>query len=353
LSSSPIQGAVRRPNAVIFGCAGPELTAAEAAFFTAADPFGFILFQRNCIEPDQIRRLVAALRATVGRADAPVLIDQEGGRVQRLKPPHWRAAPPASVFAELWRRDRTAGLRAAWINARLIAADLHALGITVDCAPVLDLPAPGADNVIGDRAHGNTPDGIAALGRAVADGLLAGGVLPVAKHVPGHGRATVDSHFACPVVDASGAELSTSDFVPFRALNDLPYAMTAHVVLTAIDPTEAATLSRRVIETVIRGEIGFDGVLLSDDLSMRALSGTVGERARDALTAGCDILLHCNGEAAEMRAIADVCRPIDDKAARRIARASSRRLAPESMDRSALLEELDTLLRVPAGGALA
>ena len=332
------------PGAVIFGCSGPILTQDERSFFQESDPLGFILFHRNCVEPRQIRALVDALRATVGRPDAPVLIDQEGGRVQRLRPPQWRAAPPAARLAELWRRAPAAGRRAAWINARLIAAELQALGITVDCAPVLDLPVDEADPIIGDRAHGDTPEGIAALGRAVADGLLAGGVLPVAKHIPGHGRASVDSHLACPTVDTTVRELARTDFAPFRALRDLPYGMTAHVVFSAIDPDHVATLSRAVIDTVIRRQIGFDGILLSDDLSMQALSGSVGARGAAALAAGCDVLLHCNGDMAEMTDIAARCRPLDGAGLVRLKRANALLRPVQPIDRTALLAELDGLL---------
>ncbi|HWK43100.1 MAG TPA: beta-N-acetylhexosaminidase [Stellaceae bacterium] len=343
-SDRPASGRTASPSAVIFGCSGPALTQDERGFFRDSDPLGFILFQRNCVDPQQIRALVDELREAAGRPDAPVLIDQEGGRVQRLKPPRWRAAPPAARFAGLWRRDPEAGIRAAWINARLIAAELQPLGITVDCAPVLDLPVDEADPIIGDRAHGDEPIGIAALGRAVAEGLLAGGVLPVAKHLPGHGRASVDSHLACPTVTTPADELSRTDFAPFHALRDLPYGMTAHVVFTAIDPAHVATLSKGVIQTVIRRRIGFDGVLLSDDLSMRALSGTVGSRAAAALAAGCDVLLHCNGDLAEMTEIAANSRPIDAAGLARIDRANALLRPAQPIDRAALLAELDGLL---------
>lgn len=294
-----------RPRAVIFGCGGPALTEPERAFFAEADPLGFILFARNCENPDQVRALVAELLDTVGRADAPVLIDQEGGRVQRLKPPHWRDAPAAGVFAELAEDDPIRAEEAARLNARLIAADLAALGITVDCAPVLDVPQPGADDIIGDRAVGRTPDLAARLGRAVCEGLMAGGVLPVIKHIPGHGRAVVDSHKSVPIVDASRDQLDAFDFAPFRALCGMPWSMTAHVVYTAIDPDRPATTSPCILGEVIRVDIGFRGVLVSDDLSMQALTGGLGERAAAARAAGCDVALHCNGDMAEMADIAD------------------------------------------------
>lgn len=316
------------PAAVIFGCAGPELTAAERDLFRARDPLGFILFQRNCREPGETRRLVADLRASVGRADAPVLIDQEGGRVARLKPPHWRAAPPAARIAAIaaGRPDGlTAAAEAARLNARLIGAELAALGITVDCAPVLDLPQPGAHDVIGDRAYGRDPAVVAALGRAVCDGLLDAGVLPVVKHIPGHGRAGVDSHHECPVVGTARAELERTDFAPFKALADMPWAMTAHVTFTALDPTRPATVSPGIVAGIMRGHIGFDGLLVSDDLSMAALGGTLASRAQAALAAGCDVVLHCNGTFEEMAEIAGAVRPIDRAGLARVARGEALR----------------------------
>jgi beta-N-acetylhexosaminidase len=286
--------------AVILGCAGPRLTADEIALFRDARPWGFILFARNIQTPEQVRDLTAALRDCVGRPDAPVLIDQEGGRVQRLGPPHWRRYPPGRAYGLLpadQRRDITR------LGARLIAHDLVALGVNVDCVPVLDVPSPDGHEIIGDRAYGDTPDAVAVLGRAAAEGLIAGGVLPVIKHIPGHGRARADSHLHLPVVETPLAELAARDFPPFRALSDMPMAMTAHVVYSAIDPDAPATTSATVIDRVIRGDIGFDGLLMSDDLSMKALSGDFTDRARAAVAAGCDMLLHCNGDPAEMRAV--------------------------------------------------
>jgi beta-N-acetylhexosaminidase len=323
------------PLAVIFGCTGDRLSAAEAEFFAAADPAGFILFRRNCRSPAQVRDLVAALRDCVGRADAPVLIDQEGGRVARLLPPHWRRYPAAAAIAAL--PDPLAE-EAAWLGARLMADDLRQLGISVDCLPVLDLLVADADPVIGDRAYGSDPGRVARLGRAVCEGLLAGGVLPVLKHIPGHGRARVDSHTALPVVDSAQDELSRTDFAPFRALAAMPWAMTAHIIYMAIDPATPATLSQRVIGEVIRGEIGFAGVLVSDDLSMRALAGMpscrdIGERAAQALAAGCDLVLHCNGEAAEMAAVAAMTRPLTADAMGRFAAAEAMRGPPGDFDR--------------------
>ncbi|HXQ48076.1 MAG TPA: beta-N-acetylhexosaminidase, partial [Caulobacteraceae bacterium] len=292
--------------------------------FREVDPWGFILFKRNVETPDQVRRLVDDLRRCVDRPDAPVLIDQEGGRVQRLKPPHWPAYPPGRAYGELAPARRR---ELAWLGARLIAEDLCALGVTVDCLPVLDSPLPGASDVIGDRAYADEPQEIAALGRAAAEGLMAGGVLPVMKHIPGHGRATSDSHKRLPVVDAPLADLAARDFAPFRALADLPMAMTAHVVYRAIDPTSPATTSPVVIAEIIRGAIGFDGLLISDDLSMNALKGGLGERATAALAAGCDVALHCNGDATEAMAVAEASPPLAGKALARAQAALARRPA--------------------------
>ncbi len=314
--------------AAIFGCAGTSLGSEEAAFFREARPWGFILFRRNVETPGQVRRLVGALRETVGAADAPLLVDQEGGRVQRLGPPHWPKYPAARAYGALPAGERR-GM--AWLGARLVAHDLHALGINVDCAPVLDVPEPGAHDIIGDRAYSQNPDEAAVLGRAAADGLMAGGVLPVVKHIPGHGRARSDSHEQLPVVDA-GLEALARDFAPFRANADLPMAMTAHVVYAAIDPERPATASPKVIERVIRGEIGFDGVLITDDLSMKALSGGFDDRARAALAAGCDVVLHCNGSMAEMTAVATGARPLAGEASRRTQAALARLAAPQPLD---------------------
>jgi beta-N-acetylhexosaminidase len=328
---------------VIFGCEGVVLSAVERAFFRDADPLGFILFARNCETPAQIKRLVADLRDSIGRANAPILIDQEGGRVARLKPPHFPSYPAAAKIAALGTNARAA----AWLAARLIADDLGQLGITVDCAPVLDLPVAGADPVIGDRAWGDDPATVAENGLAVCDGLMAGGVLPIIKHIPGHGRATVDSHRALPVVETSRHELESTDFVPFRALAGMPWAMTAHVLYTAIDADRPATLSPRVIAEVIRAGIGFDGVLLCDDLSMAALGGKIEARARDALTAGCDLVLHCNGILDEMQAIAGAIGAIGDEARRRVAACGVRRDAPGAFDRYETGKRLAALLAGP------
>lgn len=312
------------PRAVILGCTGEVLSADERGFFAEADPAGFILFRRNCGTPDQVRRLVASLRESVNRTAAPVLIDQEGGRVARLRPPHWRRYPSAAQIAAL--PDPLAE-QAAWLGARLIADDLARLGITVDCLPVLDLPVASADPVIGDRAYGGEPGRVARLARAVCEGLLAGGVLPVLKHIPGHGRAQVDSHYACPSIATDRNELSRTDFAAFDALRAMPWAMTAHIVYRAVDPAAPATFSPTVISEIIRGEIGFDGVLISDDLSMRALGGRLSERTERALAAGCDLVLHCNGDRAEMEEVVTAAAPISPEAAARLARGEEMRLS--------------------------
>src|ERR1700744_4076033 len=297
---------------VILGCAGLELSPEERDFFRQIRPWGFILFGRNIADPEQVKRLVSALRETVDASDAPVLIDQEGGRVARLKPPHWQERPPALRFARLHETAPDAAREAAYLNARLMAQELGELGINVDCLPVLDVPVEGADAIIGDRSYGSDPAVIIDLGRAVIESMIEGGVLPVMKHIPGHGRATADSHLALPRVATSAEELSATDFVTFRSLNNCPLAMTAHVVYEAIDSQRPATTSPKVIRDVIRGEIGFDGLLMSDDLSMKALSGSLDHRAKASLFAGCDVVLHCNGSLAEMREIAVELKPLDD-----------------------------------------
>lgn len=293
-----------KPLAVVFGCSGPRLTQAERTFFAETNPLGFILFQRNCDTPAQVQQLVADLRSSVGRADAPVLIDQEGGRVARLKPPHWPEFPAAKAYADLFAKDAAQGLEAARLGGQLIGHELAQLGVTIDCAPVLDVPQPGADLIIGDRAFGADVDTIAQTAKAFMDGLMASGVSGVIKHIPGHGRALVDSHKALPRVDAPLSALQDIDFTTFKKLHMAPWAMTAHVVYEALDAERPATMSPLVIEDVIRRQIGFRGTLLSDDLSMKALSGDLAARARACLEAGCDVALHCNGDMAEMQDVA-------------------------------------------------
>ncbi|HWD57126.1 MAG TPA: beta-N-acetylhexosaminidase [Stellaceae bacterium] len=332
-------------RAILFGCAGERLTAEERALFAETEPLGLILFQRNCRDPDQVRALIAEFRECVGRDDAPVAIDQEGGRVARLKPPRWRSYPAAARLAALPEAEE-----AVRLGARLIADDLAALGVTVDALPVLDLPMPGADNVIGDRAYGADPARTARLGGAAAEGLLAGGVLPIIKHIPGHGRARVDSHKALPVVDADRELLEATDFAPFRALAGLPlgnaiWAMTAHIVFPAIDAARPATLSPAVIGEVIRGAIGFDGFLVSDDIEMGALDGTLGARVAGALAAGCDAVLHCSGNLAAMCEAAAATPPLTPAAKARLARGEAlRRRSREDFDRRAAEARFDAMI---------
>ena len=330
---------------MILGCSGPVLEGTERRFFADADPLGFILFARNCVDPGQLRALIGALRESVGRDDAPVLIDQEGGRVARLKPPHWRAAPAARRFADLARRDAPAAAEAARLNARMVAAELDEIGITVNCVPVLDVAQPGGHPVIGDRAHGDTPEQVAALGRAVSEGVLDGGLLPVIKHIPGHGRANVDSHDELPEVTAGRDELEAVDWAPFRALRAMPWAMTGHVVYRALDASRPATTSAEVIEEVIRGAIGFDGVLVTDDLSMKALKDGPGPSAAAALAAGCDLALHCNGVMTEMEAVARAVGPCAEATLGRLARAETMRRHPKPFDPDEAQRLLDDLLQ--------
>lgn len=331
-------------SAVIFGCAGTELTAEEIGFFRDVDPLGFILFARNVADPDQMRRLTGDLRAAIGREDAPILIDQEGGRVARLKPPYWRAMPPAARFGELAVRDRARAATAVRINHELLAGELRAIGINVDCAPVLDLRRPETHAAIGDRAFAADPHLVADLGRAAAEGLLAGGVIPVIKHMPGHGRATMDSHLDLPRIAADFDELVETDFVPFRKLNDLPWGITAHLVYQAIDPAHPATLSSRVIAEVIRGEIGFTGLLISDDMSMKALTGRLDQLAQQLIAAGCDVALHCNGKLDEMRLVAQGCGPLSSAAVFRYERGRQRVNRDPDFDAEDLAEELAELM---------
>ena len=331
-------------NAAIFGCAGLALTEAERRLFAAVNPLGFIVFARNIDTPEQVRALVAEFREVVGRPDAPVLIDQEGGRVQRLRPPHWRKAPPGAPFAALAQRDPAAAKEALRLNFRLIGRELAELGIDVDCAPVLDVPVPGAHDIIGDRAYGATAAAVAELAAEVIEGLLDEGVLPVIKHIPGHGRALVDSHHDLPVVDAPVTALDSCDFEPFRRLAHAPWAMTAHVVYTALDAHHPATTSAKVIGDTIRGAIGFDGLLISDDLSMKALGGSFEDRTRDALAAGCDVVLHCNGDMAEMEAIARAVTPLSAEAERRFARGQAMKRAASPIDVAAAVRRLEDLL---------
>lgn len=331
-------------QAAIFGCAGPKLSKAEIAFFGDVQPWGFILFARNIVNPAKLQALTAALRDCVGRFDAPIFIDQEGGRVARLKPPFWRAAPPAARFGELASVDAEQGARACYLNARLLAAELHAAGINADCAPLIDLAITSAHAIIGDRAFAGSAPLVAALGAAMCRGLLEGGVLPVIKHIPGHGRAGADSHLSLPVVETDLALLAQTDFVPFQKLAHMPLAMTAHITYTAIDPDRPATQSKHLIREVIRKMIGFDGVLMSDDLGMAALSGSFSQRARESISAGCDIALHCSGDLEEMRAVARAVPALAGDAACRCDRALAQLRPPAAFDPQAAMQELQDLL---------
>jgi len=332
-------------RAFITGLAGPVLTADERAFLREAQPWGLILFRRNILDPEPLRGLIDEVRTTLGRS-APVLIDQEGGRVQRLGPPHWPLYPPGAAYGALYDHDRDIGLSAARLGARLIAADLAALGIDVDCLPIADVPVAGADPVVGDRAYGTEPAKVAAIAGAVAQGLADGGVLPVLKHIPGHGRATADSHAKLPVVNTDRATLDATDFAAFRPLAALPLGMTAHVVFTAIDPIAPATISATIVREVIRDSIGFKGLLMSDDISMGALSGSVGERSRSAIAAGCDVVLHCNGEMPEMLAVAAEAPRLAGEAARRATAALATKKPAAPIDLAASRAEF---LRLMAG----
>jgi beta-N-acetylhexosaminidase len=330
-------------RAFITGVSGPELNAAEREFIRAERPWGFILFKRNADNPAQVLRLVNELREALGEPDAPVLIDQEGGRVQRLGPPHWPPYPAGAVFGKLYDIDPAKGLAAARLSARLIAADLQEVGVSVDCLPLADVPVGGADNVIGNRAYGTEPAKVAAIARAVTEGLEQGGILPVLKHIPGHGRATADSHLKLPRVDTPLGELERTDFAAFQPLADLPMAMTAHVVFSALDPAQPATTSATIINQVIRGVIGFQGLLMSDDVSMNALAGSMAERTRAIFAAGCDMVLSCNGKLDEMRQVARETPELSGKALARARQALASRKLPQAFDRQAARAELDAL----------
>jgi beta-N-acetylhexosaminidase len=332
-------------KAFITGVAGTELDADERSFIASERPWGFILFKRNVETPPQMTALTAQLREALGEPEAPIFIDQEGGRVQRLGPPHWSSYPAGAQFGRLYDIAPTLGMSAARLSARLIADDLLRIGVTVDCLPLADVPVAGADAVIGDRAYGTEPGKVAAISRAVTEGLEEGGILPVVKHIPGHGRATADTHLRLPVVDAPVQELERTDFAAFRPLADLPMAMTAHVVFSAYDPVQPATTSATIIERVIRGLIGFQGLLMSDDVSMNALAGSIVERTRAIVAAGCDIVLHCNGKMSEMQDVARETPELSGKALERARRALAARKAPKPFDRAAARSELDALIK--------
>ncbi len=337
-------------KAFIASCAGTSLTDRERVFFAEARPCGLIVFARNCRTPDQLRALTSAFKQAVGNDEVLLLIDQEGGRVQRLRPPHWRDMPVASRYGLLYADDPTRGKDAAFAGARLTADELRDVGINGNAAPDIDVPQPGSHEIIGNRAYSTDPEVVIALGRAVMDGCLAGGVLPVIKHVPGHGRAKADSHLTLPRIDATRAELEATDFKPFQALRDAPLAMTAHVLLLAFDDRRPATLSP-VIMQVIREELGLQGLVMSDDIGMEALGGPFGERARAIIDAGCDVVLHCSGAFGEMVEVAKAVPPLRDAARERFAQAWVQLRKPEDYDEDAALALVAEAAR--AGQAIA
>ncbi len=327
---------------VIFGLKGQKLSAVEASFFRESNPAGLILFARNVDTPDQVRGLIADVKACLGRDRMAVLIDQEGGRVQRLGPPHWRQAPPMALFGRVYENHPQLAREALALNVRLIGLELRALGITVDCLPVLDVPVPGADGIIGDRAFSNRPETVSELGRVAMEGLMSVGILPVIKHIPGHGRAFVDSHKALPLVKTPHADLSKTDFLPFKALNDAPFAMTAHVVYQDIDRDAPATYSAKIIKDVIRGEIGFGGLLISDDLTMRALYGSFQKRAEMTLQAGVDLLLHCSGNLREMVQVMEPTKAMEKTSISRLASLLDKALEGDVPEIGEVLEQYQT-----------
>lgn len=321
-------------SAAIYGCAGHRLTEDERAFFAKARPWGFILFRRNIDTPDQVRALTDELRAAIGDPDAPILIDQEGGRVQRMGPPHWPKYPPGDAYLKS-TNDPQDARDLVRLSARLIAHDLREVGINVDLAPVLDVPVPGSHDIVGDRAYGQDPQTVALLGRAAAEGLLAGGVLPCIKHMPGHGRAFADSHKDLPTVHADFETLDAWDFAPFKTLSDMPLAMTAHIVFTAVDKKRPATQSKKAVR-LMREHLGFSGLILTDDLSMQALKGSLVERANQSLIAGCDVVLHCNGVLSDMQEVADAVGKLKGRAKARAEAALARIVRkPEPLDAAA------------------
>ncbi len=340
-------------SAVIFGCLGTSLSDDERRFYRDCNPLGFILFARNCETPEQIYALVNEMRASVGRDDAPVLIDQEGGRVQRLKPPIWSQYLSARQLVERTRSAHPQDLaKAVYLNARLIASDLAELGIDVNCTPVLDVPDAGSHAVVGDRAYSDDPLEVTVMGRSVCDGMFAGGIMPVIKHIPGHGRARVDSHEELPVVTAPVSELEQVDFTPFRQLADMPWGMTCHLMYPAFDPEHPATHSKIIIKDIIRGFIGFDGVLCTDDLSMKALGGSFREKSERALAAGCDLALHCNGDMVEMTAVAEGVGALTNTSLSRLKRGEimrNQRRDSNSFDIQAARVRLDELTGGPVG----
>ena len=327
-----------RQGAYILGPHGPLLSDREAGFFREADPWGFILFQRNCQSPDQLRRLTDALRASVGR-DAPILIDQEGGRVQRMRAPHWREYLPPLDQVERAGEDAA---RAMYLRACLIGAELRDVGIDVNCIPSCDIATKQTHAFLRNRCYGTSAGQVTANAKATADGLMAAGCLPVMKHAPGHGRASLDSHFELPRIDVPLSELMATDFAPFRALGDLPMAMTAHIVIPEVDPSRPVTQSSEGV-ALLRQSLGIRGLLMTDDISMNALEGTVVERGQRALQAGCDLVLHCNGNLDEMIALPDALGSMTADAAARADAALAAKRSPEAIDIRALETELEAL----------
>ena len=336
-------------KAFISGCAGLALSDAERRFFAATRPCGLILFKRNCETPEQIRALIACFKETLESNEPLVLIDQEGGRVQRLRPPYWRNMPPARCYGRMYETDPKLATQAAFAGARLIARELYGLGITANTTPVLDVSQKGAHEIIGDRAFSTDPEIVVALGRAVMEGCLAGGVLPVIKHVPGHGRAKADSHLALPRIDAAARDLEAIDFRPFRALRDAPLAMTAHVLLPSFDDRRPASISPVIMDEVIRNWMGLTGLVMSDDLGMKALGGPFAGRACGVIEAGCDVALHCGGDLAEMVEVESAVPPLQGLALERFARARDLLHKPQPFD----AEEALALVRQAAGTEVA
>jgi beta-N-acetylhexosaminidase len=330
--------------AAIFGCRGTVLAKDEASFFRRTRPLGFILFARNVDNPAQLTKLTSDLKEASGCPQALILIDQEGGRVARMKPPHWRAIPPARRFGELAEKSLQEGQEATFLAGRLLACQLSGVGINVNCTPVLDLPCEGSHEIISDRAFSSDPGMAAALGRSLCQGLLTGGVLPVVKHLPGHGRARTDSHVALPKVKSPREELEKTDFAPFQSLSDMPLAMTAHVVFSAIDPDNPATTSLKVVSEIIRSFIGFEGLLLSDDLSMKALSGGYEKRARETIEAGCDVALHCSGKVREMEAVAEGAGALSEASQARLDRALAMVSPGDEADEEDITARLNVLM---------
>lgn len=346
-----------RELATIFGLSASRLTSGEAAFFRDVNPWGFILFSRNVESPDQLRRLCADIRSSVGR-DALIFIDQEGGRVRRLRPPHWPEYPSVQKLADIYEINRDDGLRACYLHHRLMAHDLHALGITADCAPVLDLPIKGADPIISDRALGRDTNSITAMAHAAMAGLMKGGIAPVIKHIPGHGRAMVDSHKDLPKIHTARMQLRTSDFLTFEALNDAPMAMTAHAVFSCIDSKKPVTTSKKALTKLIREDIGFDGLLMSDDLDMRALhtgkmDGNLEGLTRQSLAAGCDVALQCSGQMPDMVKVAKGAKKLSGKAAERAFIAQNCAVKVKRFDAARARQEYEALLSLPLLGAVA